>query len=117
LLRTKCASDDEYQRWEVEQANSTEQRVRGGRTYEDKSSDEDPSPAGPADNGNTADECRSDDDDRFRLLMRSTRATSARLSPMAIQPPAFTSLIAGSDPGFYGLFRRRSRAAVKTFET
>lgn len=93
LAGTHHASDDENQRRQVEESDPTDQRVDGGCTDQDESDYESRSPPRPSDDRNTADECRSDDDDCFGIVIWSTRATSTRLTPTAIQPAILTESI------------------------
>jgi len=62
------ASDDEDQRGQIEESDPTDQRVHGGCTDQDESDYESRSPPRPSDDRNTADECRSDDDDCFGIV-------------------------------------------------
>ncbi len=65
-LGPKDASNDEGERRSVEQADSADEQVDSGGTDQKAPHDEGWSRVGPTDHGETADECRSNDEDHLR---------------------------------------------------
>src|SRR5262245_50529097 len=66
-LGPKNASNDEGERRNVEQPDSADERVDSGGTDQKRTHDEGWSRVGPSDHGETADEGRSNDEDRLRI--------------------------------------------------